>query len=470
MVGLNQKDIAIVGAGITGLVLAWRLERLGKKVVLLEQGSYPGGAVRTRPLGSYLLEVGPNTVLGKKSLLSLVRDLGLDERLQRPEKCASKRFIALPGKTGLKLHAVPMSLLSALASPLVPWSIPFQLGRELFLRPSAAQDLDVSSFMARHLGPHVRDYLVAPALSGIWAADISSLSVRSALPRLWEFEQNKGSLIRGALSSLWQKSRKPQVPKSKREKTRMISFPSGLMELPQALANQLNPGTLHLNSRLKTLTIESGQATLITELLATEDIIPGQEETIKAEKVIITADALTSAQLLSDQYPDLARQISCVPYAPVGVIHYVVDEEALQVPANGFGFLIPPHLGKALLGVIFSSSIFSGRAPAGKVLLTCFCGGAVRPSLADVEKPEVLAQVLKEVDQALGVSLRGEVLDHRYYPRAIPNYSIGHFRLQEQLALLSRETGVLYFSANWLSGIGIADRVEHAEDLVRNLC
>jgi oxygen-dependent protoporphyrinogen oxidase len=472
VVSVNQKEIAIVGGGITGLVLAYRLQRSGKSVVLIEQGSCPGGAIRSKQCGPYLLEMGPNTVLGKKSLLGLVRDLDLEDCLQTPEACSGHRYIALAKRGKLALAPVPNSLWTALCSPLIPWSLPLSLCGELLLCPSAAQDIDVGSFVARHFGKRVRDYLIDPVLSGIWAADISSLSARTALPKLWDWDQSSGSIIRGAVAESF-RNRCANTSSArlggKRERMRMISFPGGLRELPQSIASALSPSTLLLNSRVKSMTIHASNAVLVTELLATEDMIPGQEEVFEVDKVIITTDAPTSAQLLEVQYPELAREISSVPYAPVGVVHYAVDKSAMSVSADGFGFLIPSMYGKALLGVIFSSSIFANRAPEDKVLLTCISGGAVRPHLADVENLVVLQQVLKELSEVLGLTVKGDVLNARHYPRAIPNYSIGHHQLQERIMRLSRDTDSIHFSTNWLSGIGIADRVEHAENLAREI-
>lgn len=75
-----RADIAIIGAGLTGLTLAYLLKDLGLKVVLLEARDRIGGRIITlRPEGQASLEMGA-TWFGKKHtrLTDLLQDLKLE--------------------------------------------------------------------------------------------------------------------------------------------------------------------------------------------------------------------------------------------------------------------------------------------------------------------------------------------------------------------------------------------------------
>ena len=74
--------VVVVGAGISGLAAAWRLERAGVDVTVLEARDEAGGRVRTEQVGDYLVDTGPDAATaGDVNWLRLVDDLGLSDRV-----------------------------------------------------------------------------------------------------------------------------------------------------------------------------------------------------------------------------------------------------------------------------------------------------------------------------------------------------------------------------------------------------
>src|SRR5437764_8153777 len=113
--------VVIVGAGISGLSLAYRLERLAPtaEVTLLEQRDRPGGTCWTERRDGFQVEIGPNGFLDSKpSTLSLCRDLGLGDRLLPATDVARRnRYLFLDGR----LRAVPGSLGAFFRTGLLSW-------------------------------------------------------------------------------------------------------------------------------------------------------------------------------------------------------------------------------------------------------------------------------------------------------------------------------------------------------------
>ena len=78
---MKQYDIIIVGGGISGLYLAYKLQKTKKKILLLERSSQLGGRIRKEKLGETIIEMGAARFSNKhKRLLKLLKILKLDDK------------------------------------------------------------------------------------------------------------------------------------------------------------------------------------------------------------------------------------------------------------------------------------------------------------------------------------------------------------------------------------------------------
>ncbi|HEY7913017.1 MAG TPA: FAD-dependent oxidoreductase, partial [Blastocatellia bacterium] len=100
----EQRDAIVIGAGISGLVCAYRLKRLGADVLLIESAAQVGGVIQTDRAGEYLVERGPNSSQGTEELLALVEELGITGEIAEGDPKAPA-YVYFGGR----LHAVPSS-------------------------------------------------------------------------------------------------------------------------------------------------------------------------------------------------------------------------------------------------------------------------------------------------------------------------------------------------------------------------
>ena len=461
-------DVATVGGGITGLTLAWMLKRLGRKVLVFERASACGGVLQTDRVGECLLEIGPNTILAGAHFIQLASELGLSEQLLFSHPSAKKRYLLCRDKKSdaVRLAALPTGLGNLFGNPHLPLRFYREVLRESFVAPSQLEDESVRDFITRRLGKYTADYLVSPLLSGIWAADISRLSARSALAKLWSMEKEYGSITKAVLWG-WKrggaKKDHPGSPPNSPRKRAMVSFRNGLASLANALQATLGPDVLITNTRVVSFSSQEFAPAMSGVSLTVS--IAGVERTVVAKQLVLAASATDCANLLQEHDSYLAQLVRTVPSAPVGVLHLSVKETEIEHPLDGFGFLCAPSYGKNVLGVIFSSSIFEGRAPKGQALLTCFSGGMHNPQFAEATNPDVQREVLKDVRELLGVRAVPTVLGSYYYPQAIPNYALGHHQVQEAVSCYEKKEPRVIISGNWLKGISVADRIDQAIDI-----
>lgn len=449
-------DTLILGGGATGLAVAWALAKRGQRVTLLERGERVGGNIRSERDGEWQIEVGPNTVIMKPSLYALLEELDLLEEAQPANVISRKRFVVLDGRP----VALPMGPLDALTSPLIGWRGWMRLAREPFIGHGPGEE-SLADFVERRLGSRILTHMVDPFVSGVYAGDPARLSVQAAMPRLAALERDHGSLLRGGLAHLRQARRESSpVPAGWRGK--LVSFPQGLQRLAECLAERI--------AARPTATVACEQEIVGVRRERENWVVSargGREW--RATNLVLAVPALAAAKLLAPLDAALAEPLETFAYPPVNTIALGFRDTDVAHPLDGFGMLIPRSEGRRTLGALFASTLFPGRAPAGHALINAFLGGHRDPAAAEGDDDTQVARVLADLSDLLGI--RGEPVWCRIsrWPRAIPQYELGHLtRLKALDAALTGHPG-LYLAGNWRGGIAVGDCLENGRRLGERL-
>lgn len=431
--------VAVIGGGVTGLTAAWHLHRQGVPVVVFEAGPAPGGVMASVRDGDWLRETGPNTLFeNTPEITAFLNDLGLGARRLVAAPAAQKRYVVRRGRP----LALPHSPLSFATSPLLSWSAKLGLLREPFIgRAPADQDESVAAFVTRRLGREFLDYIVNPFVAGVFAGDPAALSVRHAFPKLHKLERDHGSLARGSLA----RRNATAGPRGS-----MISFPDGLGEIPRALARALG-SDLRLNHRV-TAVRRAGSAWRIHSTVGGL----GLEEDFSAVICALPPDSL--ARLPFDGVPGAAGLASLrqIPQPPVASVFLGYRREDVAHPLDGFGLLTPEVEHRRILGTLFSSTLFPGRAPAGHVGLTTFVGGTRQPELARADGDALLASVQAELAALLGVRGAPVRAHIQRWPRAIAQYTVGFQSFKDACAAAQRGAPGLFIGGPACDGVSLS--------------
>ncbi|MFO1446606.1 MAG: protoporphyrinogen oxidase [Opitutaceae bacterium] len=420
----HSLPIAVIGGGVTGLATAYALSRQGHRVRLFEASDRIGGAVQTEltPDG-WLIEAGPNTLLlGDPKVRTLFDELGLASELctARPE--AKNRYLVRNGK----LWPLPTSPGSFISTGLFSARAKFGIVTELLKRPrSRASDVSLSALVESHFGREIVDYALQPFVSGVFAGNPAKLSAKLAFPQLWDAELQHGSLIRGQIASA--KARKARGE----PRASIISFRKGLATIPSTLAGRLPSGTIECGAKVETL-ISDGAWKLVWSrngLTTTESFA--------AVALALPAHALARLTVGPLGERPLAA-LDSIEYPPVASLFLGYRRDQVAHPLDGFGLLIPAVEKRQLLGILFSSSLFAGRAPEGHVGLTLMLGGASAPDRAHLDTPAALEMAKRELASLLGVTGEPTLVRHHRWTRAIPQYNIGYERFID--AMVRTET------------------------------
>jgi len=439
--------VLIVGGGISGLVCAYSLRKAGIEAQLVEASAQPGGMIRSEKRDGFLLELGPQSFSGTAALRSLCADLGIaDQILQAP--AAAPRYVLIDGA----LKAVPLSPPALLSSSFLSARTKWRIARDAFgnTRPPE-EDESVAGFVRRKFGAELLERLVGPFVSGIYAGDPERLSLRAAFPQLHEAEESAGSVIRGMMRAA--KSRKRP-----RERPSLLSFRDGNETLVRALAAKIGP-ELRVGAEVIAISVRREAAGARYEVRISA---AGREETVATESLVLATSANVAGALLRGVNAGFEPALAGIEYAPVAVVSLGYRREDVAHSLEGFGFLVPRSSGLQMLGTVWNSSLFPGRALASHVLLTSFVGGATNPGAAALSTQELCDLVHREIAPLLQIRA-GAVFSHvQVYRRALPQYNIGHADRLKALERLRAEQPGLFFVGNYLRGPAIGNCVELA--------
>jgi len=439
-------SVVVVGAGITGLTTAYALRSRGIAVTVCERDSAAGGVMATTVDGGYLAEHGPNSFMSAPHVETLLQELGLDGDCAEARPAARRRYVVRAGR----MVALPASPPAMLLSPLLSargklraaaeWMIPARRERD---------DESVAAFVRRRLGAEVLDYAVSSFVAGVYAGDPERLSVTHAFPRLAALEREHGSLLRGLVRGV--RAARAQ-PGGANPRPRLLSFRAGMATLPGALHRALGT-SVRLASAVTRVEAHGGRWRV-------ETATAGGAVSYDAGAVVYTgpAHALSAVTWPARLQPEL-QVMQGVRYPPVATLTLGFVRGDVAHPLDGFGVLVPEREPFSMLGALFTSTTFAGRAPDGCVAITCFLGGTRRPDLGSAPARHALDVALADLRSLLGVRGAPTYVKHVRWPLAIPQYDVGYAAVKDAAAAAERRCDGLYFVGQFRHGVSVGDCV-----------
>ncbi len=452
----RRVDVAIVGAGISGLSAALFLKQKGLSVLLLEKEERPGGNIRTEEKNGFLIEYGPNSIMDTTPALHrLIEGADVADELLYAGERAQKRYILRGGR----LRALPTSLPAFIKTDLFTGGAKRRLLREPFIKPyDGKEDESLAAFVVRRLGREFLDYAINPFVAGVYAGAPERLSVRHGFPKLYRLEQKYGSLIRGTIGGMRERRRSAETAK---DRARMFSFRHGLGQLIGALAQKLEHELV--------LRADIGRIDMLPGGVWLKYKHNGREETAWASQLLLTVPARAYAYLPLPSADTLTETIGRIYYPPVSMVFLGYAKVSDRVPSDGFGFLVPAREQRNILGTLWSSSIFSGRAPQGGMALTTFVGGSRQPQAARQSAEELIAMVRRELRDIMGLTEEPAEAFVKPWPRAIPQYEPGYDSFLNAMETYEKQYPRIRLGGNFRNGISVADCVKQAWQLSEEL-
>lgn len=443
-----MKKIAILGAGIAGLTLAYLLKKHHAsrcQIQVFEAQPHAGGVIHSERLSGYLCEAGPNGFLDNEpTTLELIEMLQLQSRLTPANPQSRARFVVKNKRLVVLPHS-PLSFWDF--SLLKSWS-----KLRLFLEPwippkSHPQEESIETFGYRRLGREATRWLLDPMVAGIYAGDIKQLSMSASFPKIARWEEEHGSIVRGALAQ----------KKTKKQKTtpQLHTFLEGIQELPRRLATELTE-ELHYSEKVEHCHLEThGVFLKTTHRQAFYDL------------VVVALPSYAASVVLGAQFPEIAQTLLQIRYAPIVTVCHGYANASRVSPLQGFGQLNPSQEQLHSLGTLWSSSIFPNQAPNGFFLLRTLFGGTRSPDI--LHHPEWIATGLQETQKLLKLRLPPVFLQEYRYERAIAQYEVGHLQKLQKLAEWEHQIQKIFLTGSAYRGVSINSCIKDAFEIVQKI-
>ena len=439
-------DVAIIGAGVSGLTTAYDLHRRGYRVIVLERQQQIGGNAISEPINGFLMEHGPTTLNAMvPQAHELAGELGLADQQVDLGRAIAKRYL----RQGDYLHGISINpagfLLSNYLSPMGRASLMFEAFRTC---KSNDEDETVYAFATRRFGAEFAEKVMDPLVAGMFAGDAKKLSMNSAFPTLRELERAHGSITRGIL-----KARRGSEPAK-----RLFSFRHGVGTLPQSLGAALGD-TVRTGVAVRSV-VHGGKGYRVTT---------HKHGNISARSVVLAVQPHVATQLLEPLDPEGASITSQFDAPPMGVVFLGFKREQVAHPLDSLGFLSCKNSDGIITGAQFLSTMFEGRAPDDHVAIAAYVGGVRNREAALMKTDDLVGQVQAELSSLLEIKGTPVLTRARQWVRSLPQYELGHGdKVKAMNALSDRHPGV-YLTGNYISGVSIANCIGQARKTANNV-
>jgi len=434
-------DLAVVGAGISGLAAAWEGVWRGADVVVLDGAPRAGGVLATSAVGGVMVDEAADAFLARvPEAVELCTELGIDGELVAPATGSAfvwseDRLRRLPAE---QLLGVPTDLDAVAASGILsPAGV--ARARADLTRPDDRPDGDeaVGALVRRRLGDEVLDRLVAPLIDGIWAGDCDRLSLRTATPALAAARDRGPSLMRSAAAA------RAEAAGSLGDRPVFLGPRGGMGRLVEALVERLGD-----------------RVRCASPVAAIERAGPSWRlapSGVTADAVVVALPAHAAAPLVSGPAPTVAAVLGGIDHASVAFVTLVVPRAGVAHDLDGSGFLVPRSAGRLVTACSWASSKWAHLAGDGSsVVLRAAAGRSDDSRAAAMPDDALVAAVRADLAELTGLHAAPDAVRVRRWPRAFPQPRPGHLDAVAGLeAELARTAPGLAVTGAWARGVGI---------------
>ena len=447
---MDKKKVVVVGAGITGLTVAYRLLKSegNFEIVVLEGEKQTGGKLITSRFAGLLLDEGADAFLARAPWAKdLFDEIGISKEFVSP----SSRSASIWANGSLE----PLPSPNVLGIPLDHDSLPSKLlnsGDALKIKqggkPSEAvpegTDISIGSLVRDCVGDSVFELFVDPLLGGINAGVVDDMSCETMAPQLVEAARHEEGLI-AALRETQQNSDSDSPV--------FYTHPNGMGHIVEKLTEQVSES---IRKDSNVISINRTNQQWVLETNAGSEI---------ADAVVLATSAQNAAKLLTSVSPTTSSRLSDIEHASVSLVSFAFKNSDINIPKDQSGFLVPRSTGMLMTACSFSGNKWAHLNDGSQTLIRV-SSGRIDDQRHDTLSDEELVKHLID-DLAVTLGLDSQPLEFRVtrWPKALAQFKIGHLqRMEGTIDLLADEAPGVFISGSYHFGVGIPASVRSGNE------
>jgi oxygen-dependent protoporphyrinogen oxidase len=436
--------VLVIGGGISGLAAAHALQEGGATVTLLEASPRLGGKLLSGDIaGTTAVDLGAESMLARRpEAVDLARAAGLGDDLCTPSAGAAiwsrGELVPMPKGHVMGVPADPASLSGLLSAEGVA-----RAAEDATLpRTPVGEDVALGGYIAARLGEEVVDRLVEPLLGGVYAGNAYRISMRAAVPQLYEAARSERSLLAGVRALQERAAGTTPAPAG----PVFAGIAGGIGRLPEAVARTCRAAGVRIRTSTPVRLIRRRPGGPLAGGPPGgppwQAVLAGGD-TVTADAVIVAAPAHEAARLLAGEVPAAAEELESVEYASMALITMAFRRADLHgAPLEGSGFLVPPVDGRHIKAATFSARKWDWVAAQDPSLFVLRTSIGRHHDDADLTRSDADLVRLSRDDLRDATGLGAKPVDTvvTRWNDGLPQYPVGHLersaRIRHDLAAL----------------------------------
>lgn len=459
-----SKKVAIIGAGITGLASAYYFKHYNEDidVTIFEATSRPGGKIQTYRREGYTIELGPESYLGRKTIMTdLAKDIGLEDDLITNQTgqsyiFAKNQLYPIPGGS---IMGIPTDIKPFLKTRLISPLGKLRAGLDLVIPPIKIEnDISVGDFFRKRLGNEMLENLIEPLMGGIYGTDIDQLSLMSTFPDFKYKEESYGSLIKGMKHEKRERTRKRQLDTSV-PKGQFKQFRHGLSSFIEALAKDVEQkgGHIKYNTPVEDIHIHNDKYEIVTH--NSRDTFDG---------LLVTTPHQTFMKWFN--HDSAFKYFNTMDSTTVATVVFAFDEKNIENTYNGTGFVIARTSHTDITACTWTTKKWPFTTPKGKVLLRAYVGKPGDTVVDDHADEEIVNIARRDLSKMMTFKGEPDFTIVNRLPKSMPQYHIGHMtQIRNIQNHVKRQYNGLRITGAPFEAVGLPDCIQQGKNAVEEL-